>query len=346
MHLGLWVLPGIYEYGDIDVWRKVSGAFGAFRLPVLFALSGFLVADRVRAGWQDRRNALRAASSYYLYVIWLAVYAILTAVLPGREPVGVSLRGFFKQLVLPQTPLWFVFFLALCVVLYTSLHRVHPAIVLIGAALVSYASIEIALPGQFAMVERGLYYLFFFGVGVYGKKILIYFGSHKGLWWRAPVLVVVALVARDIFWRVPGSAFSYTGAIFLRDLSAIICVVAIMSAVCMVAPLSHLLGFIGRRTLPIYVMHVPIIWMLLLAQDLYMPAMDVFAVRLVFPILAITVIFVVSIGLHAALTRIKVGRLLFDMPSTVSHKILAEKGRGSGAAQSRKPRRSDSAAER
>lgn len=332
MHLHLWVLPPIYEaYPDIAAWKKIATITGAFRLPVLFALSGFLISDRVRAGWDDRRNVLRASTSYYLYVVWLAIYAALSISMPGSQPVGVSAVGFWKQLLVPQTPLWFVMFLAIHVVILTTLHKVHPAVILGGAAFVSFLTIRLSLPSEFAMVERGFYYLFFFALGVYGKQILIYFGSKPGLWWRAPATAAVALIGIDILRRVPGSAFGYIGAIYLRDVGAILCIVSIMSAVCMIRPLGRVLGFIGSRTLPAYVMHVPLIWGIIAARPVYMPFMEIPSVRFTAPVLALILIIGSSLLIHAVLMRFAIGRVLFDMPSPVKKLILGRESERTAA---------------
>ncbi|MGW9112850.1 acyltransferase family protein [Microbacterium sp. NPDC055683] len=323
LHLNIWVFPPLYEaFPDMALWKRVMSFTGAFRLPVLFALSGFLVADRVRAGWSDRRNALRAWTSYYLYVVWLAVYASLSGLLPGVQPVGVSWPSFVKQLFAPQTPLWFVMFLAINVVLLTTLHRVHPSIVLTGTAFISWASIRLNFPDDLAMVERGLYYLFFFALGAYGKQALTYFGSWRGLWWRAPVMVMIAIVAIDTFQNERMSLFGYFGAIVLRDISAILCIVAVMSALCLIRPVARVLGFVGSRTLPAYVMHVPLIWLILLGRDALMPVFDIYLLRISAPVLAVVAIIGASIGLQWILTRSPIGRALFEMPPPLRNRIL------------------------
>lgn len=325
VHLSIWVMPPIYEaYPDLAVWNKALSITGPFRLPVLFVLSGFLVADRVRAGWRDRRNLLRATTSYYLYAVWLAIYALLTAALPGGQPVGVSWQGFLKQLLVPNTPLWFVACLAVSVALFTSLNRVHPAIVLLGTAFISWWSIRTPFPSDFAMVERGLYYLLFFALGVYGKKILTSFGAREGLAWRVPVMLVIAFIGIDTYKNVSMSFAGYFGAILLRDISAVLCIVTVMAALCTVPFVARALTFIGSRTLPLYVMHVPLIWVLVLLRPWYLPAMDIYAVRIATPALILVCIVGMSLLLYAVLTRFAAGRLLFEMPPPLQRTILGK----------------------
>jgi surface polysaccharide O-acyltransferase-like enzyme len=325
LHLNQWLMPQTYEaFDDMDAWRRVLSLTGPFRLPVLFALSGFLVADRIRAGWGDRRTVLRAVTSYYLYVIWLAIYALIAVASPGSQPVGVSFAGFFRQLVLPQTPLWFIMFLAINVVILTTLRRVHPAFVLGGAAVVSVLAIRVHLPGEFAMLERGFYCLFFFALGVYGKETLKYFASSPGLWWRTPTMIAISIVSIDLLRRVPAGVPGYLGAIFLRDVSSILCVITVMAVVCRLRPAAAILGYIGRRTLPVYVLHVPLIWALIAIRDQVFggAVIDVTVVRLLSPALALAFIMGVSFAVYGAARRTSWGRALFDLPEPARQLIL------------------------
>jgi uncharacterized membrane protein YcfT len=70
-------------------WSVVNGYLGSLRMPLLLAVSGLLASRRILQGSRSPDSAERAASSYYLYVVWLAVYVAVYAVLgdPGcRTP--------------------------------------------------------------------------------------------------------------------------------------------------------------------------------------------------------------------------------------------------------------------
>ena len=75
----LWQ-PGLVEDTKMDEFIT------SVRMPMLLAISGMLAARRVREGWARPGAAVRAASSYYLYVVWLALYFALDLVFSSVTP--------------------------------------------------------------------------------------------------------------------------------------------------------------------------------------------------------------------------------------------------------------------
>ncbi|GAA4196039.1 hypothetical protein GCM10022219_22070 [Microbacterium oryzae] len=321
VHIHLWLLPPIEAaYPETGIWGRLISITGAFRLPVLFALSGFLVAERVRSGWRERRNLTRILNSAYLYVIWLAIYALLSTKMPGSQPVGVPWEAFLQQLTLPQTPLWFVMFLAIHMAVITTCARLHPAVVLTATAILAWFSIVATFPPYFEMVQRGLYYLFFFALGVYSKELLTKFASRRGLLMRL-VFAMTTNVLTTVAMEGLAIGPAYLFLILLRDVSAVLSIAAVMSLVCQFTPASRVLGFIGKRTLPVYVMHVPMIWALMTLRDPVTPALEAPLFRMAAPLIALALILGTSIALHAALRRLPLGSIFFELPRALTTRI-------------------------
>src|SRR5215213_6048735 len=92
-HVSLWwYLPLQAElWGPAGrVWATVNSYLGSVRMPLLLAVSGLVGAGAIRAGLRDRRTATRAVANGYLYVVWLVVYAVVYALLPGPLPHRVD----------------------------------------------------------------------------------------------------------------------------------------------------------------------------------------------------------------------------------------------------------------
>lgn len=323
MHFQIWVLlPTMLAFPEENsAWNEVSLFLVAFRMPALFAVSGLLVADRVRRGWGERRNATRALSSFYLYFVWLAIYAVFAAVYywtPGH------LVNFVTQILVPHPTLWFILFLAINVVVLTTLHRVHPALVL--GALVALSVLVLASPVEapWELLARGAHYMLFFAVGVYFKSALIQFAS-SGLWWKIPGAALLLLVIVEALKGAPYRGTAWFGLYLARDAAAVLCAITVASALTYIRPISAVLSYLGRRTLPIYVLHVPVIWVLISIRDVTTgdtfgsPAAWIFG-----PVVGVAAVVALCLILGNLLNRFRVGRALFEMPTGFQNLIVGK----------------------
>src|SRR5512133_2843605 len=178
--------PGLVEETKMDAYVT------SVRMPVLLAISGMLAARRISDGWARPGAAVRAASSYYLYVVWLALYFALDLVFSSVNPWRMgSISDFLTQLFLPESPLWYIFALALYVTLLTSLRRVPPWLVLGALATLSVAVLSLGLEGRMwwwlTVPEKAV----FFAVGVYGGWLLKALAARR----RITDLLVAAVAA-------------------------------------------------------------------------------------------------------------------------------------------------------
>lgn len=320
-HFQSWLFDPTYDaYPDEMLgWYKVANFLVAFRMPALFAVSGLLVASRVREGWSDRRNGVRAASSFYLYAVWWAVLSVFLAFYYwSTEP----LLDFLTQFFFPQSALWFILFLAINVVVLTTLHRVNPVIVLGSLAVLSALMLAFGPEGPWVMVARGAYYMLFFAIGVYFKSFMMKFVSG-GLWWKIPAMVITVIVISEGFRTAPFRSVGWIGLYLGRDLSAVFCAIAITAALCLIRPVSAALSYLGRRTLIIYVLHIPLI---LLAVNLRNAvAGETFDVRLAWqigPAVGTMAIVVACLIIGNLLERSAVGRAFLDMPTGLKTVLL------------------------
>ncbi|MDW4573870.1 acyltransferase family protein [Microbacterium sp. M3] len=325
MHFWIWVYgPTADRYSkDLGGWLAITDVMLAFRMPLLFALSGLLVSSRVRNGWSDRRNLVRVANSYYLYAVWLTVYAVISVVVAQPLPYSISSpRAYLSQLVRPDTPLWFIFFLAVNVALLTTLRRISPALIMIALVGVSMWALAYDFPPSVALMGRGLYYMLFFAVGVYLRPIMISLASGS-LWWKIPIAIMIFVWVTRLFPTLDYLSYEWLIAYIARDLSAIAVGISGVAALCYVKPLTRLLQYVGQRTLAVYVLHLPIIWgILLLTRLLSNETIDNAPLRLIAPLIASIAIVAVSIIVATALQRSSWGRVLFDIPSVVKNRLM------------------------
>ena len=321
LHFQIWVFdPTMRLYpNETRGLYDLSAFLGAFRMPALFVVSGLLVSRRVRLGWKERRNAVRAVSSYYLYAVWVVMYAVLAAIW-YRSPD--RLQGMLTQLVVPHATLWFILFLAINVVVMTTLHRVHPALVLGALVALSVWMLSVTVESPWDMLGRGAYYMLFFAIGVYFKPALDRFAAG-GLWWKIPAFVVLLWVTIDALAHVPYREAAWFALFLARDIAAVVCAVAVAATITLLRPIAVLLSYIGRRTLVIYVLHVPLIWVVVSIRNRVAgETFDVAAALVFAPVVIVPAIIASSMVIGNLLKRSRVGRALFRMPRRVEERIL------------------------
>jgi uncharacterized membrane protein YcfT len=315
-HFTGWGLEPVSGTEAETFWEKASGQLTPIRMPTLFVLSGFLLSSRVRTGFTDRRALTSAATSYYLYVVWLALFGLIAAVGVFTGVTGPA--GFVSQLLLPRTILWFVLGLAAWTIVLAALRRLHPAVILVALGALSIASFW--LPGQDGVdhYARILQYGFFLGLGVYGKPVLGQLVSGK-LWHLSGAAVVGYLVTRMLMSAASDDAIVTSTLTIVRDTAAVVVAIVAIAAICRLRWARVPLVWVGRRTLPIYVMHAPMIGALtgLAGWD---AVVGIPGVAWAAPLISTVVISAIAVGVHAVLTRTPL-RVLFELPSGLKRRL-------------------------
>lgn len=327
MHTTISLLV-VVDHTQVDVgWRQIVDAMTPFRMPALALLSGMLLARRIRSGWADRSARASVALSYWLYVVWLLVFLLVAvgvgwSVWLGPLGAGSPLQGaqtFVDQLVLPRTILWYVMALAIWTGILTLIHRVPPAAVLITLSALSVASFY--LPGDGSDQYRNvLRYFIFFAVGAY-------FSTSLRVWLtrRLPTTAffAVAAFALVVFIAQFGSDENVDRVLALpRDIAGAVIVMGIAIGLSHIPGLGHALAWTGRRTLPIYVMHVPLLDMLTLFPDWWIGAVEHEAAHAAAPLVIALAIAIASVGFHSVAT-LTPARVLFALPRTWRARIVA-----------------------
>ncbi|GGD31468.1 hypothetical protein GCM10010915_09720 [Microbacterium faecale] len=328
MHTTISLLV-VVEHTQVDVvWRQVVDAMTPFRMPALSLLSGMLLARRIRAGWSDRSVRASAALSYWIYVVWLLVF-LLIAVGVGWSmwlgPLGAGTpyqgaRAFVDQLILPTSVLWYVMALAIWTVVLAAVHKVSPAAVLIVLGTISVMSFY--LPGDGGDQYRNvLRYFVFFAVGVYAASRFRGEVSHRPVRAAGIAVAVFTGVAFIAKFGVDGNV----GNILTvpRDISGAVIVMVLALALTKVPGLGRALAWTGRRTLPIYVMHVPLLELLTMFPTWWLGALDNGIVHALAPVAITLAITAASVGTHALVVRTP-ARVVFMLPEAWRRRILRE----------------------
>ncbi|GIJ11342.1 acyltransferase family protein [Micromonospora andamanensis] len=316
----------VKDYLQID-WRldvPVPGAWGVFgelllpmRMPLFFTISGMFAATAVQRPWRSVARP-RAARFLYLYGVWLVIHTVVLALAPNFPTDRArDLGELLVQLTVTPSNLWYLYALALYFVLAKALRRVHPAVLLVAAGTLSAVAAAglVDTPGN----RAGLYQnLVFFLAGLHlrgyvrqwadavtGRRLLLAAGAY------AAAQVAVAATGTA---RLPGVAP-------LVSILAVLLGIAVAVRLVRWPAVGEPLAALGRQTLPIYVIHMPVLALLhLLVADPIAGLDDSARLALApgFPFSLTAAVLALSLGLHRLLLAAR-ATWLFDLPGGGLH---------------------------
>lgn len=266
-HVVLWWAlaspEGIAEPGD-RIWRVVNSWLGSVRMPVLLAASGLVMSRQIREGLHRSTTVFRAASNYYLYLVWLVLYGVFFALVPADGlPHRIDSAGdLLLQVVAPETTLWYLFGLAVFIPTLAVARRAPAWAVF--AVLVPLSVWAHALDDSATFWPRILEVFVFFAVGVYGAPLLRRLGERAGV----GVLLVAAVLAVGVtlLGRVMDGPVLGGVLYVLRGSAFMLLAVVAVAVVVRWRPVLRLGVGLGRHTLAVYVLHPLWIYLLIAAS--------------------------------------------------------------------------------
>ncbi|MFC8796564.1 acyltransferase family protein [Promicromonospora sp. NPDC057138] len=317
----LWhVIMKMYLTIDWHIPVPLPGLWGAFgdmllplRMPVFFTISGMFAAAAVQRTWSTTAKS-RIARFYYLYLIWFTVHTLVLSMVPNFDTLAAhSALQVLEQLTITPTNLWYLVALALYFVVAKLTRRLPTWAVLVPAlALSVIASADLlAAPGN-----RGQLYqnLFFFLAGLRFKPLIERWAKAStlplvlvgGALYLGIMVGIQVLNAKDVYGVWPA-----------------VCVVAVAVGVAGAVQLERwravgaLLARLGRQTLPIYVMHMPLLALLtavLVEPFSRLSTGPQLVTAVLLPIVLVTLLVSVCLTLHTWLLNAG-ATWLFDLPT-------------------------------
>ena len=288
-------------------WVGFSHLVKPIRMPLFFLISGLFASGALRRPW--RRVVRRVAGPYYLYVVWLLLLGVVFT-LERSLPMNRTqdLGELAADLVFASTGLWFLYALAVYFALAKLLLRFRTVPVLTGAAAVS--ALALAVPPDEVNRMSVLVNFVFFLAGSRRPDLLRAANrlDHRRL-----------LPALAVGYAVLAALLAATGAPGPWDLllSAVGVPAAVLGAVALSSrpAIAGPLAWLGRRTLPVYVLHMPVLALVhhtVTALDAETGPGLLLAVA-GYPLLVTGLVASGCLVLHAVLLRARLG-FLFELP--------------------------------
>lgn len=234
---------------------------GRLRIPLLMVVSGYLAVGSVQRGWPSVR--LRLVANYWLYFVWLTAYFgfyLLVDVLVTEPelPSGFyTLQRYASQIVMPEAPLWFVVAMAVFPFAVWACEKLD-----VPAWVVIVASVALWAWGTYGdtpdWLGKFLRTFVFFSGGYHARRLVPYLAK---LGWASGALLLGAFA---LMLLIGPKMFDWRLSDFLASVIAIIAALILGPVVFRSGIHTRLMGAIGRRTIEIYVLHAPLIALLML----------------------------------------------------------------------------------
>ncbi len=242
------LVPGAYAPVEA-FWHDLTYALKPIRMPLFFAVSGFFAASAVTRPWVA--SARRIASSYYLYLVWLVVFAAVYAVetdLPANRVTSVA--DLVGELLWAASSLWFLYALAVYLVIAKALRALPPGAVVAAAAVlaVSVSWLGIEENNRFSVLLHLVYFL----AGAYFPQSLRWLAEHP-VRLRLLLPAYGAGAALVLYSGLPWSPTAVAASLVGIPLGISVAVRVQDSR------LGAGLAWVGRRTLRVYVLHLAVL---------------------------------------------------------------------------------------
>ncbi len=230
-------------------WLWFTTALKPLRMPLFFVLSGLFAASALDRPWRAVGGP-RVVTPYYLYVLWLVIHAVIFSyetTLPMNRTRDLGELGL--DLVYASTGLWYLYALAVYFLVLKLLRPLPPAVVVAVAVLV--AVVGWALPISEVNRAAVLHSFVFFAVGALFPAAVRRIAEHR----RRHLTLGLALAFTALV----------TGLMALGWSTGLLSVLAVPLGIRMVVAattwprVGGFLAYVGRRTLPVYVLHVPLL---------------------------------------------------------------------------------------
>lgn len=293
-------LPWSLPVPVTGVWGTFSQALLPVRMPLFFAISGLFAARQLALPWRTVLRG-RVATLLWVFVLWTLVQTVVLRLVPGFDTeVARSPLGLLRGLTVTPGNLWYLLALAAYVVVARLLRSV-PDLALAAALLLSAVAAAGWVPtpeNRYGLLTNLVWFLL--GTRLAGRVL-----PHVSLAW-VPVFAVACAL-----WLALG-ADAWFGVRPALGLLGILAGASVAGSLASVPRLGDPLAALGRRTLPVYVLHLPLVALAHLAAPHWVPTGSL-VVAAAYPALVTALVVAACLLLHVGLERVG-ARWLFSAP--------------------------------
>lgn len=246
-------LPWSVSLPVTGAWGTLSESLLPVRMPLFFFVSGLFATTLVDRPWRAVLTR-RVLPLLYLFVLWTLLHTLVLRLAPGFDTaVASSPAELLAGLTITPGNLWYLLALPAYVVVARATRRA-PAVALGAALVLSVVAFSgwVPTPGNRAGLLANLVF-FLLGTRCSPQRV------GRGPAWVGGA-AVLALVAGVVSWQVL-DADRWPG---VRPGLGLLGILAGIAAAGLLARsrVGPVLGRLGQQTLPVYVLHLPLVALL------------------------------------------------------------------------------------
>ena len=235
----------------------LSDTFNPVRMPLFFAVSGFLATSSIQRSWRDllSRKVWRFA---YTYGLWSAIFIVaFIHIHPTDSGVPVSQRVFawLDSFYRPEFPIWFIWALSFYFPI-AKLATFRPIAATLISIIIGFAGASSYLKGElgFAYTQESLFlYLPFFLIPALYGKLLVRWVTEN------PIKLAIIAAAISIFVHVmptiPSYSLDHGISYSLARVAGLCAGISISVLLSKTKIVSSLFVYMGKNSLQIYLIH-------------------------------------------------------------------------------------------
>lgn len=294
--------------GAPSLWGLSGHALTPLRMPLFFLISGYFIHRSLSRTWNEVYRK-RLISPYYLYVVWLAIHTVFWNFGPPLATESVSsVADGTLNLFLGTTSLWYLYALAAYFVFVWMLRKAPAWVPVAGSLLIAFAGVLVGhmLPGNGDSLLMNLVF-YVAGARFPTAVATLVRNSRVGVLGISGIgfVVLVGVIYGLRIDRVPGlAAIAGVSAVWFGLTASVI-----LSRFRYIRIVG---GWTGRNTLPLYVLHLPV----LAVCEAIVPVggfIDSRLAAIVWPVVMTTVVTLLAFALHQVLLWMRL-RFLFGLP--------------------------------
>ncbi len=264
------------------IWADVNFVLGPIRMPLFFLLSGLFAGKALSESWHKLANR-RIWVMVWLYVLWVPLRDLVMALLPRSHVTEVGftaaprifdpanwgslLYNSLHAFVEPTSYLWFLWALALFAILSKATRNVPPAVQIAVAGAINVWAPFAGISWSWDFVTKMyVYYL----LGIYGASYIFRMVDRRPVGFLAASVAAYVGAATWIMLTFPSFNAGNQGIMRLFLSTAGVFAAVNIMAMLQGSPVVRPFEKIGRRTLPVFLMHIPMLSILAITADQFL----------------------------------------------------------------------------
>jgi fucose 4-O-acetylase-like acetyltransferase len=237
-------------------YGPVNSALTAFRMPALFIISGYLSQTGAFSRFSYAKKIMNLA---WLCLLWLPILLLVKLCFGLDTAIVLHPAMLVSEYVEPSTHGWFIWALLLYMLTLPMIGKSAPKYILPITAIVATIGFNDTL-GLYFSQNNILKYYFFFVLGVLGRGVITQLLERR----IRKRTIAAAVAAGAILFAVDHSLQGHgEWRIFGAVIRIVACLVFLGIVQHVRSPkFDHALGWLGKRTVPIYLLHVLFIYLM------------------------------------------------------------------------------------